>query len=107
MERRAIRSLALGARPPNLGGSNVNVCSLVGAERRVRSRAPGDGCRPQHRVNGCIGAKHRVRGCNHPSGRRGFRGHFIARGGGIRGDGSPRQSDRRRLQGPQRHDFKD
>ena len=37
--RLAIRSLALSGCPPNLGGSNANVCSLVGAERRVRSRA--------------------------------------------------------------------
>ena len=92
--RLAIRSLALSARPPNPGGSNAYVCSLVGAERRVSSRAPG--CCPQRRVNGWLGARHRVR-C-----------HFIAGGGaGIRGAGSPRQSDRRRLQGPQRHDFKD
>ena len=90
--RLAIRSLALSGCPPNLGGSNANVCSLVGAERRVRS----PGCCPQHRVNGSLGARRRVRG------------HFIVRGGaGIRGAGSLRQSDRRRLQGPQRHDFTD
>ena len=62
---------------------------------------------PQHRVNVRLGARRRVRGCDHRGGRCRFRAHFIARGGaGIRGDGSPRQSDRRRLQGPQRHDFK-
>ena len=75
------------------------------AERRVRP-VPRRRLLPQHRVNGGTGANHASRLRPHRRPGR-FRGHLIARGGGIRGDGGPRQSDRRRLQGPQRHDFND
>ncbi len=82
--------------------------SAVSSAPSAASAPAPAGCCPQHRLNGCLGARRRVRGCDDRGSPRCFRGHFIARGGaGIRSAGSPRQSDRRRLQGPQRHDFKD
>ena len=101
-----MRSLAPGARPLNLGDSNVNVCSLVGAERRIRFRARGDLCGRQHPFNGYVDPKRSVHACTHHGGWRRFRSRIVANGRtGIRGKRGNRQSSRWRLQSPQRNNF--